>query len=135
MCYTRLIYIFQCVLSKINIQNISGEDIDVVTPVPIPNTEVKHIGADDSWGTLPAKIGICQIFFMSKNMNLNRFFFLFCEKHTTSDIQGQPFLSHFRACHMTRASNARPYKSHSKIDIHHPTFRDNLSCRISVRVT
>ena len=50
-----------------NIQNISGEDIDVVTPVPIPNTEVKHIGADDSLGSPPAKIGICQIFFMPKN--------------------------------------------------------------------
>ena len=55
-------------INKINIQNISGEDIDVVTPVPIPNTEVKRIGADDSWGLPPAKIGICQIFFSKKQL-------------------------------------------------------------------
>ena len=59
-----------------NIQNISGEDIDVVTPVPIPNTEVKHIRADDSLGSPPAKIGICQIFFMPKNKPTKVLFFI-----------------------------------------------------------
>ena len=58
-----------------NIQNISGEDIDVVTPVPIPNTEVKHIGADDSLGSPPAKIGIRQIFLYLKTKNLTVLFF------------------------------------------------------------
>ena len=58
-----------------NIQNISGEDIDVVTPVPIPNTEVKNIRADDSLGSPPAKIGIRQIFFISKNRNLTKVLF------------------------------------------------------------
>ena len=27
----------------------SGDDDEVDTPVPIPNTEVKHFGGDDSW--------------------------------------------------------------------------------------
>ena len=40
----------------------SGEDIVEVTPVPIPNTEVKLNEADNSWGTPPVKIGIRQIF-------------------------------------------------------------------------
>ena len=40
----------------------SGEDDREVTPVPIPNTEVKLSSADDSWGLPPVKIGIRQIF-------------------------------------------------------------------------
>ena len=40
----------------------SGEDIAKVTPVPIPNTEVKLGEADNSWGMPPVKIGIRQIF-------------------------------------------------------------------------
>ena len=35
----------------------SGDESDVEIPVPIPNTEVKHINADDS---RKAKIGSCQ---------------------------------------------------------------------------
>ena len=42
--------------------NISGEDKCEVTPVPIPNTEVKLDIAEDSWGSLPAKIGFRQFF-------------------------------------------------------------------------
>ena len=45
-----------------NAQNISGENDGEVTPVPIPNTEVKLSSADDSWGLPPVKIGIRQIF-------------------------------------------------------------------------
>ncbi len=47
-------------------RNISGEDKDEVTPVPIPNTEVKLIVADDSKGFPLLKIGICQIFLCPK---------------------------------------------------------------------
>ena len=42
----------------------SGEDVVEVTPVPIPNTEVKLNEADNSWGTPPVKIGIRQIFYL-----------------------------------------------------------------------
>ena len=44
----------------------SGDDSDVEIPVPIPNTEVKHINADDS---RKAKIGSCQF-----NAPLGEFF-------------------------------------------------------------
>ena len=40
----------------------SGEDVIEVTPVPIPNTEVKLEEADNSWGKPPVKIGVRQIF-------------------------------------------------------------------------
>ena len=42
----------------------SGEDVIEVTPVPIPNTEVKLEEADNSWGKPPVKIGVRQIFFI-----------------------------------------------------------------------
>ena len=48
---------------KIHI-NISGEYECEVTPVPIPNTEVKLDIADDSWGSPPVKIGFRQIFYI-----------------------------------------------------------------------
>ena len=38
----------------------SGDHGTVVPPVPIPNTEVKHCCADDSWAIGPAKVGRCQ---------------------------------------------------------------------------
>ncbi len=47
-------------------RNISGKDEDKDTPVPIPNTEVKLVVAEDSSGTLTVKIGICQIFLCPK---------------------------------------------------------------------
>ena len=50
------------------IRRISGEDIYGGTPVPIPNTAVKLVIADNSKGMPLVKIGICQIFFMSKNI-------------------------------------------------------------------
>ena len=31
-----------------------------VTPVPIPNTEVKLLSADGSWGFAPVRVGRCQ---------------------------------------------------------------------------
>ena len=43
----------------------SGEDVIEVTPVPIPNTEVKLEEADNSWGKPPVKIGVRQIFYSS----------------------------------------------------------------------
>ena len=38
----------------------SGGDSQVVTPVPMPNTEVKHLNAESSWGLPPVRIGRCQ---------------------------------------------------------------------------
>ena len=37
-----------------------GNDGEEVTPVPIPNTEVKLFSADGSWGFPPARVGRCQ---------------------------------------------------------------------------
>ena len=39
---------------------LSGDDGEEVTPVPIPNTEVKLFSADGSWGIAPARVGRCQ---------------------------------------------------------------------------
>ena len=38
-----------------------GNDGEEVTPVPIPNTEVKLFSADGSWGFPPARVGRCQV--------------------------------------------------------------------------
>ena len=37
--------------------NMSSDDGEEVTPVPIPNTEVKLFIADGSWGFPPARVG------------------------------------------------------------------------------
>ena len=39
------------------INDLSGGDSEEVTPVPIPNTEVKLFSADGSWGFPPARVG------------------------------------------------------------------------------
>ena len=44
----------------------SGDDSQVVTPVPMPNTEVKHLNAESSWGLPPVRIGRCQAYFFNK---------------------------------------------------------------------
>ena len=44
----------------------SGGDSQVVTPVPMPNTEVKHLNAESSWGLPPVRIGRCQAYFFNK---------------------------------------------------------------------
>ena len=38
----------------------SGSDGEEVTPVPIPNTEVKFFSADGSRGLPPVRVGRCQ---------------------------------------------------------------------------
>ena len=38
----------------------SGDDGKEVTPVPMPNTEVKLFSADGSWGFPPVRVGRCQ---------------------------------------------------------------------------
>ena len=38
-------------------QNKSSDDGKEVTPVPIPNTEVKLFSADGSWGLPPVRVG------------------------------------------------------------------------------
>ena len=40
--------------------NKSGSNGEKVTPVPIPNTEVKLLSADGSWGLAPVRVGRCQ---------------------------------------------------------------------------
>jgi hypothetical protein len=42
---------------KIDINKFSGDIVDRVTPVPIPNTEVKPIGADDTAAFSCGKVG------------------------------------------------------------------------------
>ena len=37
--------------------NKSSDDGEEVTPVPIPNTEVKLFSADGSWGSPPVRVG------------------------------------------------------------------------------
>ena len=41
----------------------SGGDSEEVTPVPIPNTEVKLLSADGSWDFVPVRVGRCQALF------------------------------------------------------------------------
>ncbi len=38
----------------------SGGDSEEVTPVPIPNTEVKFFSANGSWDFVPVRVGRCQ---------------------------------------------------------------------------
>ena len=40
---------------------LSGGDGEEVTPVPMPNTEVKLFSADGSWGFPPVRVGRCQV--------------------------------------------------------------------------
>ena len=40
----------------------SGGDSEEVTPVPMPNTEVKFFSADGSWGFPPVRVGRCQAY-------------------------------------------------------------------------
>ena len=43
-----------------------GDDSEKVTPVPIPNTEVKLLSADGSWGFTPVRVGRCQAITMAR---------------------------------------------------------------------
>ncbi len=38
----------------------SGSYGEKATPVPIPNTEVKLLSADGSWGLAPVRVGRCR---------------------------------------------------------------------------
>ncbi len=65
-----------------------GDDGEEVTPVPMPNTEVKLFSADGSWGFPPVRVGRCQVrrgkrsveilvfFYMNLKNNINRRFSL-----------------------------------------------------------
>ncbi len=53
----------------------SGDDGEEVTPVPMPNTEVKLFSADGSWGFPPVRVGRCQAiktpnFFLEKSIGV-----------------------------------------------------------------
>ena len=39
------------------VKKLCGGDSEKDTPVPMPNTEVKLLSADCSWGLLPARVG------------------------------------------------------------------------------
>ncbi len=53
---TRIWYNNSCVVK------LSGDDGEEVTPVPIPNTEVKFFSADGSRGLPPVRVGRRQAF-------------------------------------------------------------------------
>ena len=44
-------------IKSIDINQFSGDIVDRVTPVPIPNTEVKPVGADDTASFRCGKVG------------------------------------------------------------------------------
>jgi hypothetical protein len=46
-------------------KNRSGNNGEKVTPVPIPNTEVKLLSADGSWDFVPVRVGRCQALYCS----------------------------------------------------------------------
>jgi hypothetical protein len=46
-----------CLSSFERTSSSSSDDGEEVTPVPIPNTEVKLFSADGSWGIPPARVG------------------------------------------------------------------------------
>ncbi len=43
-----------------SVKELFGGDSEEVTPVPMPNTEVKLFSADGSWGFPPVRVGRCQ---------------------------------------------------------------------------
>src|SRR3954447_10252739 len=47
--------LFQLLFSFERMLHKSGDDSEKVTPVPIPNTEVKLLSADGSWGFSPCE--------------------------------------------------------------------------------
>ena len=58
--YSYLVFRVQIpILSK------SGSDSEEVTPVLMPNTEVKFFSADGSWGLPPARVGRRQAYFFT----------------------------------------------------------------------
>ena len=54
-----LIRVAQCLFYSVLSEQAqeSGDEGEEVTPVPIPNTEVKLFSADGSWGFPPARVG------------------------------------------------------------------------------
>ena len=63
----------------------SGDDGKEVTPVPIPNTEVKLFSADGSWGSPPVRVGRCQA--KRRSAVLSWSFFVFSKKIICLNIQ------------------------------------------------
>ena len=45
----RKTYCYSVLREQLSVKKRSGDDSEVDTPVPIPNTEVKHFSGDDSW--------------------------------------------------------------------------------------
>ncbi len=59
-----------------NISKKSGSNSEKVTPVPIPNTEVKFLSADDTWGATPWESKTLPVK-SSLRIILRLFFFIF----------------------------------------------------------
>ena len=55
-----IVFPYYLVLKEQSFYTLSGNDGKEVTPVPIPNTEVKLFSADGSWGVPPVRVGRCQ---------------------------------------------------------------------------
>ena len=64
----------------------SGGDGEKATPVPIPNTEVKLLSADGSWGFPPVRVGRCRAY--EKGTALEAVPFLYVLKHMDSAPDG-----------------------------------------------
>jgi hypothetical protein len=60
---------------------LSGNDGEEVTPVPIPNTEVKLFSADGSWGFPPVRVGRCQASPRTSKFGCSFFISTFVEVH------------------------------------------------------
>ena len=53
---------------------ICGDNSEEVPPVPIPNTVVKLLSADDTWGVTPWEIRTSQVFLLLRISGAFRFF-------------------------------------------------------------
>ena len=65
----------------------SGGDSEEVTPVPIPNTEVKLFSADGSWDFVPVRVGRCQ----AKPLIRGYSFFYNCMRPLGQAVKTPPF--------------------------------------------
>ena len=52
-----IVFSYYLVLKEQSFYIMSGNDGEEVTPVPIPNTEVKLLSADGSWDFVPVRVG------------------------------------------------------------------------------
>ncbi len=72
-------------------KTLSGGESEEVTPVPMPNTEVKFFSANGSWGLPPARVGRCQARVFSyevlKDKRITSFFNIMELFHSSSVVE------------------------------------------------